>query len=165
MRQPLEFFEKENTSGNITRILACDVKAINNATIDFVIMIFHGVSLTIFAIVLCCFIFVWFSIISIVIMPPMIVAIFANHHIQSKNLLKDKEDAQKENMIVSDSIINHLTISSLSAEEIITERYLGMNEQRKTNFWRTLKYLIVIAFIYGLSCYLTQVVSYLLIIH
>ena len=72
VRQPLEFFEKQNTSGNITSILACDVKAINNATIDFVIMLFNGVSLTIFAIILCSFIFVWFSIISLAMMPLII---------------------------------------------------------------------------------------------
>jgi len=53
MRQPIEFFEKnENSSGIITHILSSDVKAINNATIDFIILFFHGISITIFALIL-----------------------------------------------------------------------------------------------------------------
>jgi len=53
MRQPIEFFEKsENSSGSITHILSSDVKAINNATIDYVVMFFHGISITIFATIL-----------------------------------------------------------------------------------------------------------------
>jgi len=53
MRQPIEFFEKnENSSGSITRILSSNVKAINNATIDYIVMSLNGVSITIFAIIL-----------------------------------------------------------------------------------------------------------------
>ena len=103
MRQPLQFFEKsENCSGAITHILSSDVKAINNATIDFVIMFFHGVSVTIFSIILCSFIYVWPSIATVIIMPVFILALVLNNNIQGKNFLRETEHCKKENMIVSD---------------------------------------------------------------
>ena len=142
MRQPIQFFDNENTSGNITHILSSEVKTINNATIDFFVMLFHGISLSIFAIILCSFIYIWFSYVTIVIMPFIILALAVNNHLQGKNVLRDKANVPKENMIISDSIINHLTISSLSAEESITHRYLGMNHERKNNYWRVMKYVI-----------------------
>ena len=91
-------------------------------------------------------------------MPLFIFSLALSNNIQGKNYLRETENSQKENMIISDSIINHLTISSLSAEDIIIQRYFDKN---KTNNWRRMKYIIAVSFLYGFSCYLTQIVSHM----
>ena len=158
IRQPVQFFDNENTSGNITHVMSSDVKAINNAIVDCILMLFYGISLTIFSMVLWSFIYIVFTYITLATMPFIILALAVNNHLQSKNLLREKANVPKENKIISDSILNHLTISSLSAEESITHRYLGMSQDRNQNYWKSMKYIIIISIIYGISCYLCQVV-------
>ena len=90
-------------------------------------------------------------------MPLFIFALSLSNNIQGKNYLRETENSQKENMIISDSIINHHTISSLSAEDIIIQRYFDKN---RNNNWKAMKHILATSFLYGLSCYLTQVVSF-----
>ena len=91
-------------------------------------------------------------------MPLFVFALVLSNNIQGKNYLRETENSQKENMIISDSIINHHTISSLSAEDIIIQRYFDKN---RNNDWKSMKHILATALLYGLSCYLTQIVSLL----
>ena len=158
IRQPIEFFEKsENSSGSITHILWSDVRAISNTTIHFISIFFHGFWIMFFSIIFWSFFYIWPSIASVVIMPFFVFSLVISNKIQGKIFLRETENSQKENMIISDSIINHLTISSLSSEDIIIQRYF---EKNRNNNWRRMKYIIAVSFLYGLSLYLTQLVSY-----
>ena len=160
INQPIEFFEKkENSSGNITHTLSSDVKAINTSSIDFYLLFFNGFSLTIFSIVICWFVYNLSSKVALIFLPFTWGALVLNYHIQRRNILGELAENINENTIISDAILNHSTLTSLSAENTFIQRYFGESENRRKNNWKNICFVLGISFLFGFVSFLICLVS------
>jgi len=124
LSQPLEFFNKtENSTGNLTAVLAQEVKSINGTAIDLYFLILQGIAGVIVGLMLS-LIYNWYlGLVSVTFLPLIIICIYFQNKERRKSIAKNSGFSDSSRAIISDSILNHTTISSLANEDILIENY------------------------------------------
>ena len=129
INQPLEFFDKKgNSTGELTGMLARDVKEINTVTIELYLILFGSFSCLCTGLIIATIYSNQIGLASILFFPLEIFCLYL-HSVEYKSDLV-KKDAFEGNFrrTVSDTVANHSTISSMGHEDVILQRYFQKEE-------------------------------------
>lgn len=139
IRQPIEYFgSKENSTGNLIGMLAKEIRTVNPVSVDMYVLILQGFvgMLTGVAIALA---YSWKIGLAALAFCPfsilMSILQARENNIEKKNL---SAHSKHERVLISDTIVNHSTISSLANESVIVDRYFKERDSMIEEFSSTL---------------------------
>lgn len=133
IRQPVAFYDrKENATGNLTGILASDMKTMNGAAFENYLRIFQGFS-GIVASVVIAFIYNWvIGIMCFVYVPICAFACYHQMTIQITVPTKNSKKYEDDKLVISESIVNQSTVASLGCDQRITKNNLSQKTESAT---------------------------------
>lgn len=124
IHQPLEFFnKKENSTGNLIGILSQEIKSINTITLTMYFLLFQGVVAMIAGLAISLAYSLKIGFIACGIIPVILLLLFMHAKQIRVDRAKDSDYAKNVRVIISDSILNHSTVSSLANDQILVDRY------------------------------------------
>ena len=156
IKQPIEFFNSRSLStGNLTGMLAQEIKAINASTVQRYLLLLQGLFALITGLIIS-LIYSWkIGLVASVMLPTIMLLIYL-HLKQSKvEAANNTGLTEISRLIISDSILNHTTVAVLANEQILIDRYF---KQRKS-IWRQI-YQAFKVFVYMALCEISMVMVY-----
>ena len=125
IHQPIEFFDRtENATGNLTGVLAADMKTLNGASVEnyfLVLQAFAGL----IASVAIAYAYTWvMGTLTILYTPVFAFSCYYQMTVQVKMPDKDSKKYEDDKLVISESIVNQSTVSSLACDEHITKNNL-----------------------------------------
>ena len=154
IHQPIEFYDKkENATGNLTGILAADMKTMNGAAVENYLLILQGFTGIICSVVVA-FVYSWpIGIVCMIYVPICAFACYHQMNIQIKVPTKNSKKYQDDKMVISESIVNQSTVASLACDEQITKNSLKEKTEDATNLsavyaftWFTTNFFFFVTF-------------------
>ena len=117
------FDEEENTPGQINTILSTEVNTLNGASTESISTLFQafvglltGVGLALF--------FEWrISLVALAVAPIMMASASINAKVHVSNMINTQKGDVKVNSMVSDTIVNYITVASFANESVLIEKY------------------------------------------
>ena len=146
IHQPLEFFDKKgNSTGELTGMLARDVKEINTVTIELYLILFGSFSCLCTGLIIATIYSRQIGFVSMMFFPIEIFCLYI-YSVEYKSDLV-KKDAFEGNFrrTVSDTITNHSTISSMGHEDVVLQRYFQNEEESSSSISRAISISISIS--------------------
>lgn len=124
LRKHIGWFDNnENSPGQLTSVLSGEVQAVNGASTESVASMIEGMLQILVGICLA-FIFEWRIALLCIGLAPFLVLSSSIQTSVTAGFEKKKEDQLKEaNTLVSDAIINNLTVASFGHEYLLIEKY------------------------------------------
>ena len=152
INQPIYFYdEKENSTGQLTGILASDSRVVNGASIELYILLYQGL-VGITSGVIVGFIQEWnLGLVILGLLPATCFWAYFQLIVQNTPPPKASKYTDFERTIISDSISNYTTMLSLAYQDRYVERYYdwGMNQYHKMNLkvdlWQTHWFSVIYA--------------------
>ena len=124
INQSISYFNKvENSTGIIISTLSSDIRNLNGASIALYILRFHGLT-SLWCGEVLMFIYSWkMGVIIGGVLPLGMIAFIIQFQIQFIPPSKSSQYAQRQARMISDSIMNHETLASLSYEDEYLAKY------------------------------------------
>lgn len=124
IRQPIEYFNaKENSPGNLTGVLAKEIRTVNPVSVDMYVLLFQGFIGMIAGISIALAYNRKMGFVALCCLPFMILFSVLQAREMNKGDKNISDRARYEKVIISDSVINHSTVSSMANEDILIGRY------------------------------------------
>ncbi|CAI2362168.1 unnamed protein product [Moneuplotes crassus] len=153
IHQPLTFFDKPlNNTGNLTSVLASNVKELNGVAVEMYIFIFQSFTGMLFGIGFAFFFEQNMGLLFSIITPVTSISVGITFALQSSSQSSSKEAVNSQEKMISDYILNHITVSSLANEDIILQRYFSEDETKEIKYKVQCSHLYEAmgpAFVYG----------------
>ena len=155
--QPIEFFDKrENATGNLTGVLSSDMKTLNGASVENYLIVLQGF-VGLIACIAIAFAYSWPMGTLIALYTPVFAfAIYHQMTTQVRVPVKDSKEYEDDKLVISESIVNQSTVSSLACDEQIINNNLYEVTERTwlisivfaftwlvTNFYFFISFLII----------------------
>ena len=144
---------EENSPGQLTSLLSGDVQTVNGASSESIAAMIEG-TLQILVGVCLAFVFEWrVALVMLGLVPFLVLSAYIDTKVTS-GVVEENEDKLKEaNSLVSDAILNNLTVASFGHEYLLIEKY----KEKMTNH---LKDSIKKAHIGGIAYGFTQFMTF-----
>ena len=145
--QPIEFFDKkENATGNLTGVLAADMKTLNGASVENYILTLQGF-IGLIACIAIAFAYSWPVGTLIALYTPVFAfAIYHQMTTQVKVPVKDSKEYEDDKLVISESIVNQSTVASLACDKQIIDS--NLHDETENAF--------LISLVYAFSWFITN---------
>ena len=138
IHQPMEFFDEKNHSvGNLTTILASNIREINGASTEMYVFGFCSVTGMITGVIMI-FMYEWnLGLYAAAFVPLNALSVAATFAYQFGANSGARDSERRQEQMVSDYVGNYSTVASLANEDIIIKRYYASEEGNQLTYTLT----------------------------